>query len=220
VYAVAPVLRGRLATTGLAGERVKAVAVGSIAAFVGEMPRVPRPDESHLREYDRVLKALSRRSAALLPARYGTTVSDEDELHLILRSRQASLRRQLKNVRNRVQMTLRIPGVDPPVARIFQVRPTRSTKPDSGAEYLRSRAHEAAQARDIPQLRPLRASVRRWVKGERVEQRGAIATAYHLVPRGSVDAYRRALARRAAEAGVRIVITGPWPPYAFADPLD
>jgi hypothetical protein len=53
-----------------------------------------------------------------------------------------------------------------------------------------------------------------------VETRASIATVYHLVPRASAEAYRRALARHAADAGVRVVISGPWPPYAFADPFD
>jgi hypothetical protein len=53
-----------------------------------------------------------------------------------------------------------------------------------------------------------------------VEKRASIATVYHLVPRASAGAYRRALARAAAAEGVRVVISGPWPPYAFADPLD
>jgi hypothetical protein len=53
-----------------------------------------------------------------------------------------------------------------------------------------------------------------------VDKRGSIATIYHLVPRASAAAYRRALERRAREDdGMKIVISGPWPPYAFADPF-
>jgi Gas vesicle synthesis protein GvpL/GvpF len=37
------------------------------------------------------------------------------------------------------------------------------------------------------------------------------------VPRGAVPAYRRALARAAGDAGLTIVVSGPWAPYAFAD---
>jgi hypothetical protein len=55
------------------------------------------------------------------------------------------------------------------------------------------------------------------VREERVEQHGNIATVYHLVPRGSVGAYRRALEKQAGETGVRLMVSGPWPPYAFSD---
>ena len=216
VYAIGSPVRGRLAITGLAGEPLTAVRGGALAAFVGELPRVPKPGEDHLRDYDRILKALSRRSAALLPARYGTQVRDLEELHVILSSRQASLRRQLAQVRGRVQMTVRMVDVG---SRTVAPRPVAPRPESDGASYLRARAAAAAHQRDIPAFAPLKAAVRRWVRAERVEKRGSIATVYHLIPRASAAAYRRALARRAAEADVRVVISGPWPPYAFADPL-
>jgi len=213
VYALSSPEIGRVAVTGIAGERLRTVAVGSIVAIAGEMTRPPRPTEDNLRKYDRVVQGLSRRTPALLPARYGTHVRDLYELALILASRQMPLRRRLKTVRNRVQMTVRVPA-NSNVIRL--VRSTGKTN-ESGAEYLRSRARDAASARDIPQFEPLRAAVRRWVRGERVEQQGGIATVYHLVPRGSVDAYRRAIEKKAADAGVRLMVSGPWPTYAFAD---
>lgn len=200
--------------TGLEGERLTLVAVGSVVAIVGELSRVPRPTEIHLRQYDCILRALSHRTTAILPARYGTRVRDIDELRLILRSRQDSLRRRLQAVRNRVQMTVRVLDAEPAIPG------SRQTRATTGAEYLRTRARDAARAREIPQFTPLRHAVRRWVRAEEVDRRGAIATVYHLVPRGSAGAYRRALLRAARETGVRAVISGPWPPYAFADPIE
>ena len=223
VYAIGSPVRGRLSITGLAGEPLTAVRGGVLAAFVGEMPRVPKPGDDQLRHYDRILTSLSRRSAALLPARYGTQVADLAELQLILSSRQASLRRQLQQVRGRVQMTVRI--LDLPRGRALSGSPrgpdkVRATgEAVTGAEYLLSRAREAARASEIPPFKPLRAAVRRWVRAERVEKRGSIATVYHLIPRDSAAAYRRALARGAVAHDVRVVISGPWPAYAFADPL-
>lgn len=209
VYAIAASNVGRLAVRGLADERLQAVAVGAIAAVVGEVPRIPRPTEEHLRRYDRVIRTLAARGSALLPARYGTQVEDLDELALVLGSREDSLRRQLKAVRHRVQMTVRM--TTSPMTSVG-----RGVRMKTGADYLRLRAQQAAQARSVPQFDPLRAAVRRWVRGERVERRGAVATVYHLVPRRAVDAYRRALERAAQEAGIRVMVSGPWPPYAFA----
>jgi hypothetical protein len=57
------------------------------------------------------------------------------------------------------------------------------------------------------------------VRGERRERHERpplLASVYHLVPRDGVDAYRTAVASAAEEAGVRVTISGPWPPYAFA----
>jgi hypothetical protein len=136
-------------------------------------------------------------------------VREIEELSLVLMSRQASLRRQLVRVRNRVQMTVRL--VEAGVSRREPVQ----GPPASGAAYLRGRA----EAQRVPGFEPLRAAVRPWVRDERTERRGAVATVYQLIPRGSVASYRRALDRAAAAAGARIVVSGPWPPYAFADPL-
>ncbi|MNC94171.1 hypothetical protein D3C83_109580 [compost metagenome] len=64
---------------------------------------------------------------------------------------------------------------------------------------------------------PVRAAVQRWLRDERVEQHGRTASVYHLIPRAAAGAYQRAAVRAAATAGIPIVVTGPWPPYAFAE---
>lgn len=99
VYALSAPGIGRVASTGIAGERLRLVPVGAIVAIVGEISRAPRPTEDHLRKYDRVVQALFRRTPALLPARHGTYVRDVYELALILGARQDALRRRLKAVR-------------------------------------------------------------------------------------------------------------------------
>ncbi len=50
-----------------------------------------------------------------------------------------------------------------------------------------------------------------------MEKHPGVASIYHLVPRGSVERYRSALERAAQDAGVRMIASGPFPPYAFAD---
>jgi hypothetical protein len=55
------------------------------------------------------------------------------------------------------------------------------------------------------------------VRDERIEKRAGVLTVYHLVPRASAATYRRAIERAAADADAQIVISGPWPAYAFAD---
>jgi hypothetical protein len=86
-----------------------------------------------------------------------------------------------------------------------------------GGAYLRERAAAAARERDVPGFEPVRAAVRRWVRDERVEKREGVASVYHLVPRASADSYRTAAERAGADSGLRVVVTGPFPPYAFAD---
>jgi hypothetical protein len=77
---------------------------------------------------------------------------------------------------------------------------------------LRQRA-AALRARELDSLRP---SIATWIVEERVERRGGFASVYHLVPRKAADAYRAALEQAAAEQGIRLIVSGPWAPYAFA----
>jgi len=46
-----------------------------------------------------------------------------------------------------------------------------------------------------------------------------VGSVYHLVPRASAGVYRRALEAAARDAGLRVVVSGPWPPYAFSSPF-
>ena len=217
VYALAGRTTARLRTTGLSGERLRLVGAGTLGAVTGELGRAPAPTPANVRRYDEVIRALGATFPALLPARFGTCFTDPEELTFILRARGASLRAALAHVRGRVQMNVRI---------VRDARTVGTDEPQrferlerSGASYLRARAAQAQLAREIEGFEPVRSAVRRWVRDERVEKRAEVASVYHLVPRGSVAAYRRALEASAADARLRVVVTGPFPPYAFADPL-
>ena len=141
----------------------------------------------------------------------------------MLSSRRAALAAALAGVRGRVQMTVRVvagrgsrtaDGGHP----LNGGRPFRgaSPAPKTGREYLNAKARAAAAARVVPGFEPVRDAVVRWVRDERVEHRGAVSSVYHLIPRASTDAYRRAAQTSADAAGLRVIISGPWPPYAFS----
>jgi hypothetical protein len=201
------------------GERLEIVGDGAVVAVAARVTRAPRATSATLRRYDRVIRNLSLRFPALLPARFGTCFEDEAELQLVLRVREASFLRSLAHVRQRVQMTIRMSGVPEVSARRGAPRAARgSAAPVTGTSYLRERAAAAAAARSVPGFDPVRAAVARWVRDERVEKRGADGpvTVHHLVPRASAEVYRTAVEREAESAGFRVTVTGPWPPYAFA----
>lgn len=202
--------------TGAAHERLEVMTAGSITAVFGRLRRPRAPTAANLRAYDRVIRALAARAPAMLPARYGTSAIDEDELRFILTSRRASLRRALSVVRNRVQMTIRIAAPPGDV----RASPSRAAhhRRGTGTTYLRARAAEAAQELRVPVFDPVHAAVRRWVRAVHVERQGGVVSVYHLVPRRSVEPYRKALERAARDVGLRLRLSGPWPPYAFADP--
>jgi len=204
VYALASRLSGALHVRGIAGEPLQAIPVGRLDAIVGRVRTTPKPTERNLRRYDRTMTALWRRAPALLPARFGTSARDVEDVRVMVRARERVIRRSLRAVRHRAQMTIRlVTAHNPPV----------TIERSSGTSYLRSRQREQA----VPAFTPVRAAVRRWVREERVEKHHGVASIYHLIPRGSVERYRSALERAAQDAGLSMIASGPFPPYAFAD---
>jgi hypothetical protein len=197
---------------------LRTVTVGSITAIIRDRARPARPADALLRRHDAIVRSLAASAPAILPVRFGTVVQDLEELRLLLGARQRTLLERLRAVRGRVQMTVRF--LEAEHVREKGVRSGRLPWPGrsrgqaarSGTAYLKARAAE----RDVAGFAPVRDAVRRWVRDERVEKRGTIASVYHLVPRSGAAAYRRTLERAAAEAGVRMLVSGPWPPYAFA----
>ena len=205
---------------GVARERLLRQPMGRLEVVTGDVRTIPAATTANLVRYGRVQMALWRDAAAMLPARFGTIVADRAELETLLRGREAALLRQLRAVRGRAQMTVRIlAGAsqrEDGKRRMTKAPADRQAGGKSrGTSFLRAKA---AQARDVPEFDPVRGAVRRWVKDERVNpQRGSFSTVYHLVPRSSADTYRGALLRAARERGVRLLVSGPWPPYAFAE---
>ena len=195
----------------IGGERLRLVRRGPLAAVVSDRSRMSS-SPANLRRYDRVMRELAARFPAILPARFGPSV-DEDELMFILSSRRASLTRALAMVRGRVQMTIRVlPRGGAEDRAIAQPREERSGAM-TGRDYL---AGKARAARAVAGFEPVRAAAARWVRDERVERRGGVSSVYHLIPSSSAGAYRRAVEASAASAGLRLTVSGPWPPYAFA----
>ena len=191
------------------GKRFRLIGRGAIAAVVSDRSQPATPTSANLRRYDRTMRGLAERFPAILPARFGTSVS-EDELLFILSSRRSSLARALALVRGRVQMTVRVMRSDADAPHVEE--PFGSV---SGRDYLAGKARAVAAARAVPAFEPIRRSVARWIRDERVDRRTGVTSIYHLIPRSSVDAYRRTLHAAAKASAVRLVVSGPWPPYAF-----
>ncbi len=225
VYAVVSGASGPLRADGASGERLRRVRVSGLDLVIGLVPRVPRPTPATLKRYDAAVRRLMETHGSVLPARYGTCAATVEELTTTTLDRREVLRRSLRLVRHRVQMTVRVFGSRSTQSRLrdnsesapsrFRVDSEYGEGATQGRQFLQRRAAEL----QIPGTEPLRAAVRKWVRAERAERydRGRLAgSMYHLVPRGAAPAYRSALQRAALAANVTIVVSGPWPPYAFA----
>jgi len=188
--------------------RLRTVKLGAAYAVYERRAAVPDLTDDILRaQYEAVIE-IAGRSRATLPARFGALIEERD-LVAWARSHDAELRQALDDVRDRVQMTIRVIGKAAPAART-------PSPVASGRAYLEARRQslvpalpEAAQEL-LEMLRPL-------VVRERMEagRGGLLATVYQLISSHDLAAYRRAAAAAPPDA----VISGPWPPFAFAPRL-
>jgi hypothetical protein len=113
VYALVDAVRPLRGVAGLRGEPLRVIRVNRVAAIVGELARRPAPSTRNLRRYAMVVESIATRAPAILPARFGTTFDDAEELMFVLRSRDAAMHQRLRTVRRRAQMTIRLVGSDP-----------------------------------------------------------------------------------------------------------
>ena len=196
-------------------ERLEVIRAGNVSAVVGRFSRPLSQTATNLLAYHDAIERLSGVMPAVLPVRFGTTFQSETEIIALLRARAAAFRMVLGRVRGRVQMTVRLlPGEDqPPKA---DERPSAADR-SSGAAYLRARARAARRLATWPPCVELARVVRRWIRAEVIEERHGVVSVYHLIPRRAPAQYRRAV--KDGVSGLRVQVTGPFAPFAFADPL-
>ena len=181
-----------------------------LVAIVERRVAAPVLSEGSLRDQHRVVVRLHQRAQALIPVRFGALL-DRAELDRIVRQRRAPLVRALKRVRGMAQMTVR--SFD------ARSRLPAALPAASGTAYLARRARDARP--DVPPaLNAVRRAVRSLVVDESIEAgRGAVRVVVnHLIRAGDVDRYlaRAESALRRAAASESLLVTGPWPPFAFA----
>jgi hypothetical protein len=211
VYAISDEVPSRL------GRGRRTVESAGLQVTVGETAAAPAVTPEALQDHDAVVRRLSVRCPALLPARFGWVAADDAEVRAALAPHAASLRASLDLVRGCVQMTLRVFGDTRPAAPAPSAPPGAAAS--AGTRYLLQRADVLRAAESLPELAPLRAHLAPMLRASREERHdagGLLGTAYHLVERRRLRAYRAVVRKTAgALSPLRLHVTGPWAPYAF-----
>ena len=177
--------------------------------------------EADLWRFETVLEALMA-DRAVLPMRFGSTLPDPLAVQTMLQERYSEFRRNLDEVRGRVEVSLRVlwqlSETEPPHA----VRSSPAAK--TGRAYLmerleserregdrRSRAEALAQTIHGPLAEMAARSVRRVLITPHL-----LLTAAYLIERGRMeDLLTRVRVLEAVQPQLRFLCTGPWPPYSF-----
>jgi hypothetical protein len=209
VYALSsPGLPRRLSVLG---RRLQCLAIGGIDAII-ERSRAPDRSLEAIQFQHRLVGRLAARAPALLPARFGSVVT-EDALRSLVSERQGEIEEALRLVRNCAQMTVRVfgPGQDALFADSESV---------SGTAYLTRRRERTHQR--PPEAEIIRQELGSLARAERAEpgERGIRLVVYHLVARRQVSRYRRqASVLQVLLSPYDVTVTGPWPVFAFAPEL-
>ena len=223
---------------GLRGEPLRLLSSGSLFVAVGPMEEAPPIGNDTIRRFDATVRRLATLVEAILPVRFGTHLATEREVHERLADRQSELSRALELVRGREQMTVRIfhhgpttiPGKPPSPSDVSLAESGQlafldaSSRGDPrvgpGTQFLRARQETHRRAHTAPELEPLRPLLAPLVFAERVERHDAgplVATVFHLITCGTVATYlEQVTATGVLTDDLRVTVTGPWPPYAFA----
>jgi Gas vesicle synthesis protein GvpL/GvpF len=153
--------------------------------------------------HEEVVEALME-ERDLLPMRFGTLVEDDEAAVRALDERREELKTSLDRVRGAVELAVRA-----------EADPSSAGAPagPSGTEYMRAKAHrtEAAALLHEPLAFLARESV--------VRPGPELLRAAYLVDREGVESFVGLVRRlQAAQEDLRILCTGPWPPYSFVQP--
>lgn len=223
-----------LDATGVEGAPVSGVEAGALEALVGHVAEVPvRATRASLTAYRDVLAEAAER-ATVVPARFGTVMTEVGVREELLERRGDELAELLARLEGKVELSVRavydeeallreVVAASPEVGALR--RRTLGVPAEAGyydrirlgelvaAGVERRRAVDAA--RILEALRPLAEDVS---TGEALIERVALNASF-LVERGRVERFDRELERVSAELAPRLAIrcVGPLPPYSFAE---
>ena len=178
----------------------------------------------HVCRHERVIEAFMH-DRAVLPARFGTTFREDHDLHTAIGSRADALVAGLNKVRGCVELGVRV------LANDFATQPASDPAPSimttSGRAWMlarldRERQTERNRQADESLASSLHQPLAALARDARLELRPSrfLATAAYLVPRDKIDPFTATVrSLTSAHPDLRILCTGPWPPYNFSPAL-
>ena len=207
---------------GIGEQRLHVHASHRIGAVYSETSEgALRPTAENVWRHERVIESFME-DRTVLPARFGTVVSDLPALDELVYSNRDRLIVGLDRVRECVELGLRV------LAQPAGQAPNPPTHEATGRSYLLARMeHERARRRTEAEAGELAARLH-----ERLTAAADAATlrvlptpqflmtAAYLVRREAIEAFRRQVVDAGAERpSLRLLCTGPWPPYHFVPEL-
>lgn len=172
---------------GLDGSPVQVLVTGGLAAICSRHARIePGAHLRALQQHHGVVEA-AMSHCTVVPTRFGTSFSDDDALADLLWVRQVQLTRLLADLRGKVELALRIHGVD-------------GGPGDDSFDDLHANLSGLAAAAVLSRRRA-----------------DAMSAAYLVDRAGLPSFQRSSARIVGAHTKWRASLTGPWPPYSFVN---
>jgi len=213
--------------TGIGGRPVFIVAQNGLSAALSALAESGLvPDISQTLAYERVVEHFFR-DRTVIPMRYGCQFENPSEVVCLLKKHQEEYQTLLGELEGLKEMGIRVLLEGSEAGTKTDAAPVSpETFPGacmSGAAYLAAK-RQGFLGLDrrllVDELcGPLSGLfVRRKVESSGVT-RSRLLSLYFLVPRTSVESFRQATRDLHPKESVKLLLSGPWPPYNFVDSL-
>lgn len=208
-----------VAVQGVDGAGVRALDVAGLRTWVSSLAAPPGASLERAREHNSVVEG-AMTHATPLPVRFGQFFESESEMRDVLEEGRDRLARALERVADAAELGVRVLGPESPAPD----PPDRTT----GRAYLEGLARreetlEQSRRQGARVAAELHAFLGPLVRAQVVRPGGTsgLVAISHLVARHDTGAYRDQLHTFTDRyPDLRFVVSGPWPPYGFADDAD
>ena len=223
VYCIASlVLNGDDLPPGLEDQKVSALSIEDLAIIVSKFSEdMVSVNRENVLRHDAVIRRVFAETTPL-PFRFGT-LATEDRLKNYVRARRESLVQRLETVKESVEMNVKVIWSKANESEHDKVKPADL---GAGVGFLLSKQREF---RGADRLRNEAESIAIWLNGQlndickesRVNIEPSQKLVYsgaYLVHQSLVPQFRELLnAITTARPDLHFLVSGPWPPYTFAD---
>ena len=221
-----PLPPGLKLPAGVAGQPVEVVEHQGLGAAVSELAQAGVPaDVPGLLAYGTVVEFLFRH-VTVIPLRYGAMAGDRREILAVLEKHHKEYAALLAELDGMAEM-----GVEVLSEGCVGEATTAANAPacppgaaPSGASYLSGkklyyRSADRMVERDNELVEEISESVAGLFVRRKVERpsRDRLLRLYFLVPRAAVECFRRTSRQGSRNQPVKLLLSGPWPPYNFVD---
>jgi hypothetical protein len=220
VYCVVPIAHEPEAVVGIDQSAVSGFRWRDLGCWVSELSPRPEPTLERVKAHNAVVQNAVSNRVTPVPIRFGQWVDNTAALELQLQQNADRYRKLLKLFEGTLEFGLRV--LDPSRSAAQHVSPATAT---TGRAYMNALRDQLRNAElDEPAIAELRTRLQTEFTGltraERFEPlrttHGMLSVA-HLVEHAAFDVYRERVQQvRDHLPHLRILASGPWPPYTFA----